>query len=156
VRADNPHRRLVNFTSVSGLYGAAGQPNYAAAKMGVVGLTYSCANALVKYGATANMISPGANTRMASTIPSERWDPSLDEEEHAAEHVAPAVAYIASVRSDWLNGQVIGAEGRKVSLLSHPHDLLSLFAETAWSPGSLADTLEREFRPLVDAPSPEE
>ena len=56
------HYRLINFTSVSGLFGAPGQPNYAAAKMGIVGLTYSCANSLGKYGVTANAISPGAAT----------------------------------------------------------------------------------------------
>src|SRR5579864_6438166 len=54
------HYRLINFTSVSGLHGAPGQPNYAAAKMVIVGLTYSCANGLGRYGVTANAISPGA------------------------------------------------------------------------------------------------
>lgn len=42
--------RLINFTSMSGLQGAPSQPNYAAAKMGIVGLTFSCANALKGYG----------------------------------------------------------------------------------------------------------
>ena len=46
------HYRLINFSSVSGIFGAPGQPNYAAAKMGIVGFTYSCANALGRYGAT--------------------------------------------------------------------------------------------------------
>lgn len=39
------HHRIINFTSVSGLRGAPGQPNYAAAKMGIAGFTYSCAKA---------------------------------------------------------------------------------------------------------------
>jgi NAD(P)-dependent dehydrogenase (short-subunit alcohol dehydrogenase family) len=55
-----------------GLHGAAGQPNYAAAKMGIVGLTYSCANALGRYGVTANAISPGAATRMGGSVPENR------------------------------------------------------------------------------------
>ncbi len=63
--------RLINFTSGSGLHGAPGQPNYAAAKMGIVGFTYSCANALTRYGVTSNAISPGAATRMTGTIPQE-------------------------------------------------------------------------------------
>ena len=48
------HFRIVNFTSGSGLHGAPGRPNYAVAKMGIVGLTYSCANALRRYGVTSN------------------------------------------------------------------------------------------------------
>ena len=66
------HYRLINFSSVSGIFGAPGQPNYAAAKMGIVGFTYSCANALPRYGATANAISPGASTRMTDTVPEDR------------------------------------------------------------------------------------
>ena len=52
------HYRLINFTSGSGLFGAPGQPNYAAAKLGIVGFTYSCANALGRYGVTSNAIGP--------------------------------------------------------------------------------------------------
>ena len=63
------HRRLISFTSVSGIYGAAGQPNYAAAKMGIIGFTYSCANALARYGVTSNAIPPSANTRMTDSVP---------------------------------------------------------------------------------------
>src|SRR5580658_9401992 len=50
---ESAQNRIINFTSVSGLHGAPGQPNYAAAKMGIVGLTYSAANSLAKYGVTA-------------------------------------------------------------------------------------------------------
>jgi len=71
-RNPDGHYRLINFTSVSGLFGAPGQPNYAAAKMGIVGLTYSCANSLGKYGVTANAISPGAATRMTQSVPDDR------------------------------------------------------------------------------------
>ena len=60
LRDEAARHRLINFTSVSGLHGAPGQPNYAAAKMGIVGFTYSCANALARYGVTANVVSPGA------------------------------------------------------------------------------------------------
>src|SRR6266566_2017803 len=65
LRDESAQNRIINFTSVSGLHGAPGQPNYAAAKMGIVGLTYSCANALARYGVTANAISPGARERGA-------------------------------------------------------------------------------------------
>jgi NAD(P)-dependent dehydrogenase (short-subunit alcohol dehydrogenase family) len=69
LREESAQNRIINFTSVSGLHGSPGQPNYAAAKMGIVGLTYSSANALAKYGVTVNAISPGAATRMTATVP---------------------------------------------------------------------------------------
>src|SRR5580693_6163846 len=91
--------RLINTTSVAGLYGAPGQPNYAAAKLGIVGFTYSCANALRKYGVTANVLSPGAQTRMVGTIPdlSRMRDDSDGEAAPArmdADQVAPSVIYV--------------------------------------------------------------
>ncbi len=72
LRDETAQNRIINFTSVSGLHGAPGQPNYAAAKMGIVGLTYSSANALARYGVTVNAISPGAATRMTDSVPVER------------------------------------------------------------------------------------
>ena len=72
LRDSSAQNRIVNFTSVSGLHGAPGQPNYAAAKMGIVGLTYSCAHSLAKYGVTVNAICPGAATRMTDSMPGER------------------------------------------------------------------------------------
>src|SRR6201996_9425271 len=63
------HYRVINFTSISGLDGSPGQPNYAAAKMGIVGLTYSLAQGLARYGVTANAIAPGASTRLTATVP---------------------------------------------------------------------------------------
>src|SRR6202050_3091552 len=63
--------RIINFSSNSAL-GSPGQPNYAAAKAGILGLTYSAANSLQKYGITCNAIIPGAATRMTDTIPEGR------------------------------------------------------------------------------------
>src|SRR5260370_30981292 len=71
LRDESAQNRIINFTSVSGLHGAPGQPNYAAAKMGIVGLTYSSARSLAQYAVTVNAISPGAATRMATPTPSE-------------------------------------------------------------------------------------
>jgi NAD(P)-dependent dehydrogenase (short-subunit alcohol dehydrogenase family) len=144
--------RLINFTSGSGLYGAAGQPNYSAAKMGIVGLTYSCALALHRYGVTSNAISPAANTRMTADIPDE-WRENPETPERTPENVAPAVAYLASTRSDWLNGNIIGAEGYDVSLLSRPRDLVRLVNAGPWSLTELAARMEKSFRPVVESMS---
>jgi NAD(P)-dependent dehydrogenase (short-subunit alcohol dehydrogenase family) len=72
LRDESAQNRIINFTSVSGLHGAPGQPNYAAAKMGIVGLTYSSAHSLARYGVTVNAVSPAAATRMTDSVPTDR------------------------------------------------------------------------------------
>jgi NAD(P)-dependent dehydrogenase (short-subunit alcohol dehydrogenase family) len=144
------HYRLINFTSVSGLFGAPGQPNYAAAKMGIVGLTYSCANSLAKYGVTANAISPGAATRMTQSVPDDRRrSPLRSDEERSPDNVAPIVAYLASVDSDWLTGRVIGASGYDVMLFNNPEPVRQLTALSRWDVDELAAQVERVFKPVV-------
>src|ERR1700732_2126565 len=95
LRDDTAQNRIINFTSVSGLHGAPGQPNYAAAKMGIVGLTYSSANSLAKYGVTVNAISPGASTRMTDSVPTDRRRARTESaDERSPDNVAPVVAYL--------------------------------------------------------------
>ncbi|WP_037065315.1 SDR family NAD(P)-dependent oxidoreductase [Pseudonocardia acaciae] len=151
-RDPDGHFRLINFTSTSGLFGAPGQPNYAAAKMGIVGFTYSCANALGRYGVTANAISPGAATRMTDSVPDERRRPGLagaDDPTRSPDNVAPVVAYLAGEASDWLTGQVIGARGYEVSLFTKPEPACQLVGTERWPVPQLAEMIERHFKPAV-------
>lgn len=150
----NGSYRLINFTSVSGLHGSPGQPNYAAAKMGIVGLTYSCANALARYGVTSNAISPVASTRMTASIPDDRRRSASDVDERAPENVAPMVVYVASDRSGWLNGQVIGAGGYRVSLYNRPRVLHHVDSDGPWDVERLFATVERDLRPALEQPTP--
>lgn len=151
------HFRLINFTSGSGLHGAPGQPNYAAAKMGIVGLTYSCANALARYGVTSNAIAPGAATRMTESIPDERRRSPQDSDERAPENVAPAVAFLASEASDWCNGQVISARGYEIGLYNRPQVISQIVGTGPWDRDldKAFDLIEHAFRPLVGlSPNP--
>jgi len=147
VRDAQAHNRIVNFTSVSGLHGAPGQPNYAAAKMGIVGLTWSCANSLAQYGVTANAISPGAATRMTDTIPAERRRSRPDADEWSPDNVAKVVAYLAGERSGWINGRIIHASGYEVSLYSNPEAIVRLIGTEPWDAEALAAQMERSFGP---------
>jgi NAD(P)-dependent dehydrogenase (short-subunit alcohol dehydrogenase family) len=112
------HYRLINFTSASGLFGAPSQPNYAAAKMGIVGLTFSCANALKGYGVTANAILPGwIETGMTEgaiadpkfqgavlpRIPLRRWGERQD--------FAGLAVYLASEASRYHTGDSLVVDG---------------------------------------------
>jgi NAD(P)-dependent dehydrogenase (short-subunit alcohol dehydrogenase family) len=155
LRDEHAHHRLINFTSVSGLHGAPGQPNYAAAKMGIVGLTYSSANALSRYGVTANAISPVAATRMTASIPDDRRRRPQDGRERAPENVAPVVAYLASVRSDWCTGQVIHAGGYQVALYSRPQVIRQVVTDGPFEDlERLGELVEQSFRPAVGPAGP--
>ncbi|MCB9486221.1 MAG: SDR family NAD(P)-dependent oxidoreductase [Dehalococcoidia bacterium] len=148
-QAREGHYRLVNFTSGSGLFGAPGQPNYAAAKMAIVGLTYSVANSMNRYGVTANAIAPGAATRMTATVPTERRRagfPADDDAERSPDNVAVPIAYIARKDTDWLNGWVIGASGYQVTLYSNPEPIRQLVAPQRWDIDALGQAMESTFK----------
>jgi len=112
--------RIVNTSSEAFLAGSAGQPNYAAAKGGIVGLTTSTALALARYGVTANVICPRARTRMTQDVfagfaqPAEGLDPL------APEHVAPLVGYLASPAAARINGQLLVVHGGMVAVVERP------------------------------------
>ena len=149
LRDESAQNRIINFTSVSGLHGAPGQPNYAAAKMGIVGLTWSSARALGKYGVTVNAISPGAATRMTDSVPTDRRRTRPEVDEWSPDNVAPIVAYLASERSGWITGRIIHSSGYEVSLYSNPEPAVRIVGTGPWQPDALAEQVERSFGPLL-------
>ena len=155
LRDGSAQNRIINFTSVSGLHGAPGQPNYAAAKMGIVGLTYSTANSLAKYGVTVNAVSPGAVTRMTESVPGDRRRvrPGTADE-RSPDNVAPLVAYLASERSGWITGRIVHAAGYEVALYNNPEPEIRLVGTGPWSLDALAEQVERSFHTKVGQPAP--
>jgi len=153
LRDESAQNRIINFTSVSGLHGAPGQPNYAAAKMGIVGLTYSCAHSLAKYGVTVNAISPAASTRMTDSVPTgRRRARAASADERSPDNVAPVVAYLASERSGWINGRIVHSAGYEVSLYSDPQPVIRVVGTEPWELDELADQVERSFGPILGRP----
>jgi NAD(P)-dependent dehydrogenase (short-subunit alcohol dehydrogenase family) len=147
------HYRIINVTSDSGLQGSPGQANYAAAKMGIVGLTYSSAQALARYGVTANAIAPGALTRMIGTIPNDKQLSGIDES-FTPENVAAVIAYVAGERTDWLTGRVLGVSGLDVRLFANPEVVASVVRSSAWSDDELDEQFQRIIRPHADGLPP--
>jgi NAD(P)-dependent dehydrogenase (short-subunit alcohol dehydrogenase family) len=144
--------RLINFTSLSGLQGAPSQPNYAAAKMGIVGFTFSCANALRNYGVTSNAIAPIAGTRMTQGIGGGRASADYGDENIrlSPDNVVPPVLYLASDRSDWLNRRVIFAGDGRISLMTNPvveREIVS--HDGKWEIDAAFDQMEESFKSAV-------
>jgi NAD(P)-dependent dehydrogenase (short-subunit alcohol dehydrogenase family) len=99
--------RIINTTSVAGLYANAGQTNYGAAKAGIAAFSQIAALELERYGVTVNAIAPGALTRLTEDL-------SLPEEVVAnfdPHWVAPVVTWLASPESSGITGQVIESSG---------------------------------------------
>ncbi|MEU3408765.1 3-oxoacyl-ACP reductase [Streptomyces sp. NPDC006670] len=113
--------RIVNTSSEAFLGGSAGQPNYAAAKGGIVGLTTSTALALAKYGVTVNAICPRARTRMTEDVFAGFQEPEEGKlDALAPEHVAPLVGYLASPAAAKANGQLFVVHGGIVVVMERP------------------------------------
>ncbi|MEZ5142390.1 MAG: SDR family oxidoreductase, partial [Acidimicrobiales bacterium] len=110
--------RIVNTASESGLYGLAGQVNYAAAKAGIASMTVALGRELKKYGVTVNAIAPRARTRMTETVLSgigptesgfDEWDPA---------NIAPVVVWLASDAAARISGQIFVVFADRVHLMS--------------------------------------
>ena len=117
--------RIINFSS-NAAQGSPGQPNYAAAKAGILGLTYSTANSMQKYGVTCNAIWPGAATRMTDSIPTGRMPGAgLITSATAAgttmdpANVPPVIVYLCSDEAAEITGQCFGASGYRITRYTH-------------------------------------
>jgi NAD(P)-dependent dehydrogenase (short-subunit alcohol dehydrogenase family) len=104
--------RVINTTSVSGIYANAGQSNYGAAKAGIAAFTQIVAQEVGRYGVTVNAVAPTALTRLTE-------DMGLSDEFKAQWHprfVAPIVTWLASPLSADVTGQVIEASSGGVHI----------------------------------------
>jgi NAD(P)-dependent dehydrogenase (short-subunit alcohol dehydrogenase family) len=156
---ERKYGRIINFSSNSAL-GSPGQPNYAAAKAGILGLTYSSAVALKKYNITVNAIMPGAATRMTDTIPAGRMPGAagLAQSETAEgtprdpANVAPICVYLASDDAAEVTGQCFGASGYRIMRYRHIVPDKIIYNNGPWDIDKLFDTLKSTL--MVDLEPP--
>ncbi len=112
----NNYGRIINTSSIVGLYGNYGQTNYAATKAGVIGLTKTWARELGKYSITVNTVAPGfIATDMMSTIPEKVIAMVKDKvplkKLGTAQDVANVYAFLASDEAQFVSGATISVDG---------------------------------------------
>jgi len=121
------HRKIINVTSLSGLRGAVGQANYAAAKMGIVGLTKTLAKEIGYLNINVNAIAPSALTAMTRGLEEKQWGHLPEEQKRIAievqmqqiamrrkgdpSEISPAFVFLASPASDFITGQILNVDG---------------------------------------------
>ncbi|MEE4190475.1 MAG: SDR family NAD(P)-dependent oxidoreductase [Halieaceae bacterium] len=114
--------RMISTSSEAAIFGSAGQPNYAAAKAGIVAMTMGAAQLLIKYGVTCNVIMPRARTDMTNAgITAEMFAaPEEGFDAFNPANVAPLVGYLASPEAGHISGEVMVVWGNQVDVLERP------------------------------------
>jgi 3-oxoacyl-[acyl-carrier protein] reductase len=147
--------RLISTASESYLFCPPGQPNYSAAKAGIVSLTMGAAQLLLKYGVTANVFVPRARTRMTDTgaLAAMFAKPEEGFDAFAPENTSPLVGYLASPRAERISGHVFIIWNREVKVVSRPGIDEVFESEEQWNTDSLHDALGPFFEkrePVTD------
>jgi NAD(P)-dependent dehydrogenase (short-subunit alcohol dehydrogenase family) len=128
--------RIINTASESGLYGQAGQVNYATAKAGIVAMTIVIAREMKKYGVTANVVCPRARTRMTETVAGAAE--FMQGPEWSPDNIAPIVGFLASDAAADVSGQVFVVFGSRIHLMEGWHLVNTLDrGEGRWTPEEL-------------------
>ncbi|WP_334143026.1 SDR family oxidoreductase [Rhabdothermincola sp.] len=125
---------IVNTTSESGLYGNAGQVNYAAAKAGIASMTIVVARELERYGVRVNAIAPVARTRLTEAVAGEYMTvQDGDFDRFAPENVAAVACWLASPLARGISGQVVKVQGGVVQLLEGWRPRTEATADKPWT-----------------------
>jgi NAD(P)-dependent dehydrogenase (short-subunit alcohol dehydrogenase family) len=107
--------RIINTSSVSGIYGNPGQTNYGAAKAGIAAFTIIAAQELARYGVTVNAIAPAALTRMTENLGMGQLD-EAGKEALSPRWIAPICTWLASAESAPVTGRVFEASGQVLAI----------------------------------------
>ena len=161
-RAAAPHFKdqgsgcFVHMTSTSGLIGNLGQANYAAAKMGIVGLSKCIAMDMAKFNVRSNCIAPWAWTAMTANIPADSPENIARIEKlkrMESNKIPPLAVYLASNAGVKVSGQIFGVRANEIYFFSQIRMTRSVHRSEGWTPESIAEhampAFESSFYPNV-------
>jgi NAD(P)-dependent dehydrogenase (short-subunit alcohol dehydrogenase family) len=145
----------IHMTSTSGLVGNFGQANYAAAKLGIVGLSKSIALDMQRFNVRSNAVAPFAWTRMIDSIPTNTPDQQKRVDglkKLVPEKIAPFVVALASDAAADVSGQIFGVRNNEIYLFSQPRPFRTAHTSDGWTPEAVIDrvfpTFANDFYPL--------
>jgi NAD(P)-dependent dehydrogenase (short-subunit alcohol dehydrogenase family) len=147
-RAAAPHFKeqgsgaFVHVTSTSGLIGNNAQANYAAAKLGIVGLSNTIASDMARYNVRSNCIAPFAWTRMTSSIPTDTPEQQARVERlkrMEGSKVAPLAVYLLADAGAEVTGQVLCVRANEIFVMSQSRPLRSIHRSEGWTPETIAE-----------------
>jgi 3-oxoacyl-[acyl-carrier protein] reductase len=144
--------RVLSTASESFFFSPPGQPNYSAAKAGVVSLTMGVAQLMLKYGVTANVVMPRARTRMtlggATAAIFQKPEEGFDN--FAPENSTPLFCYLASPRAERISGHLFVVWGKQVKLIGRPEPAALFENAGVWT----VDDLHRQLGPHFEKLEP--
>jgi NAD(P)-dependent dehydrogenase (short-subunit alcohol dehydrogenase family) len=145
----------IHMTSTSGLVGNFGQANYAAAKLGIVGLSKSIALDMQRFNVRSNAVAPFAWTRMIDSIPTNTPEQQKRVDglkKLVPEKIGPLVVALASDAGAHVTGQIFGVRNNEIYLFSQPRPIRTAHTSDGWSPETVAERVfpmfANDFYPL--------
>lgn len=141
---------FIHMTSTSGLIGNFGQANYAAAKLGIVGLSKSIALDMQRFNVRSNAVAPFAWTRMIDSIPTDTPEQQKRVDglkQLVPEKIAPFVVALASDAGAGVTGQIFGVRNNEIYLFSQPRPIATAHAPDGWTPEAIAADVFDKFAP---------
>ena len=146
---------FIHLTSTSGLIGNVGQANYAAAKLGIVGLSKSIALDMSRFNVRSNCIAPFAWSRMIGSIPTndETQKKRIETlKQMTPDKIAPIVVALCSDSAKEITGQIFAVRNNEIFLISQNRPLRGIQESAGWTPDTVVrhafPALQSDFYPL--------